>query len=97
MSSLEIVVAVGFAGSVVLVIVVALRRMGWLGKSDRKVSSGVATWLADLNEMLQPQMPTAQQLERLREEGEQDEDEDDADPPDPPGPTPRSSHGPLRP
>lgn len=84
MLSFDALAAMAFGGSIVLIIVVGLRRMGWLGKSDRKVSSGVATWLADINEMLQPQMPTAQQIERLREEGEDEEDEGQGGPPKPP-------------
>ncbi len=72
----------GFASTIVLIIVVGMRRMGWLGKSDRKVSSGAAAWLGEINEMLQPQLPTAEQLAKLSEEGEQEEDEGEGDPPE---------------
>ena len=82
MSTFDILVFGGFVGSIILIIVVALRRMGWLGKSDRPVSSGAAAWLGDINEMLQPQLPTAEQLAKLKEEGEDEEDDGDGTPPD---------------
>jgi hypothetical protein len=64
-----------------LVVFVGLRRMGWLG-GERRVSSGIATGLADINEALQPQLPRAEQLERLRE-GEDEADDEDSDRPVP--------------
>jgi hypothetical protein len=60
----------------------ALVRMGWLGRTDRRVSSGVATWLAEIDHMLNPQRPSVEDIQRARDE-DGDEDDDDGEPPDP--------------
>lgn len=60
-------------------IVIALRRMGWLGHTDHPVSSGLANGLAEINAMLQPQQPSAEALAQLRDEGEDEQDEGEGD------------------
>lgn len=67
--------------ALLVVIVIALRRIGWLGKTDYPVSSGIANWLADINAMLQPQQPTAEVIAQAQQQ--EDEDEDDGDGNDP--------------
>jgi hypothetical protein len=76
-----LVIALLAALGVTAVMFVGLRRMGWLG-GERRVSSGIATGLAEINEALQPQLPRAEQLERLRE-GEDEADDEDGDRPVP--------------
>lgn len=78
--SFDLLFFLAFGASIVVLMLVGLRRMGWLGgRGDRKATSGAVNWMVDLNEMLQPQLPRAEQIQRMQEEGE--EDEDDGDPP----------------
>ncbi len=77
MPELSIVLAILFMAAIVLAVGYACWRMGWIGRTDRKVSSGLATWLQDMNNMLQPQQPRAEEI-RQAEEGEH-EDEDVGD------------------
>jgi hypothetical protein len=70
--------------SVLLLIGRGLRRMGWFGggHNQRSVSSGAASFLGELDHMLNPQRPT---IEDIRAAKEDDDDRDDADePPEPP-------------
>lgn len=65
----SIVVALGVS------LVVALRRMGWFGGS-RRASTGMGAWLQDMNHMLQPNQPRAEEIRRVAEEAAENEAED---------------------
>jgi hypothetical protein len=67
---------------VTVAMAVGLRQMGWLGGEKRHMSSGIATGLATINEVLQPQLPRIEQIERLRE-GEDEDGDEQGDPPVP--------------
>lgn len=69
-------------GGIVLAFVVALRRMGWLGKTDRRVSTGMGAWLQDMNHMFQPEQPAAEDRAEIDEEGAEDEGDGDGDDPE---------------
>jgi hypothetical protein len=67
-----------------LVLARGMRGMGWFGGngSKRRVSSGAASFLGELDHMLNPQRPT---IEDIRHAKEDDDDQDEqGDPPDPP-------------
>jgi hypothetical protein len=68
---------------VLLLIGRGLRRMGWFGgQNQSSVSSGAASFLGELDHMLNPQRPT---IEDIRAAKEDDDDRDDEDePPEPP-------------
>jgi hypothetical protein len=59
-----------------------LRRMGWFGGTKHKhnVSSGAASFLGELDHMLNPQRPTVEDIRHAKEE---DDDQDEqGDPPE---------------
>ncbi|HLT41042.1 MAG TPA: hypothetical protein VK034_32415 [Enhygromyxa sp.] len=75
-------------GAVILLVVIGvplllgrgLRRMGWFGGPKHGVSSGAASFLGELDHMLNPQRPT---IEDIRAAKEDDDDRDDeGDPPE---------------
>lgn len=74
-SPLEVVVWCVVVGLVVSLIV-ALRRMGWFGGSGRRASTGMGAWLQDMNNMLQPNQPRAEEIQRVAEEAAENEGED---------------------
>lgn len=74
-SPLEVVVWI-VVGALLVSLVVALRRMGWLGPTDRRASTGMGAWLQDMNAMLQPNQPRAEEIRRVAEEADENEDED---------------------
>lgn len=69
-------------GGIVVAFVVALRRMGWLGKTDRRVSTGMAAALQDMNHMFQPEQPAAEDRAEIDDEGAEDEGDGDGDDPE---------------
>jgi hypothetical protein len=58
-----------------------LRRMGWFGGSKHGVSSGAASFLGELDHMLNPQRPTVEDIRHAKEED--DEQDEQGDPPEP--------------
>ncbi len=74
-TALEIVVGFVVLG-LVAAMVVALRRMGWLGRTERRASTGMASWMQDFNNMLQPNQPRAEEIRRVSEEAAERERED---------------------
>jgi hypothetical protein len=80
---LGLVVALALVLGVSVAVIGLLRaaeRSGGLAGQGR--STGIAGALAEVDAILQPQRPTAEQLERLRRgEHEDDDDEGDDDPP----------------
>lgn len=75
----EILIILIVAG-VLFVLARGMRGMGWFGGSKRGVSSGAASFLGELDHMLNPQRPT---IEDIRHAKEDDDDQDEqGDPPD---------------
>lgn len=73
----EILIVMVVAG-VLLLFARGLSRMGWFGGS-RRVSSGAASFLGELDHMLNPQRPTIEDICHAKED---DDDQDDqGDPP----------------
>ena len=60
-----------------------LRRMGWFGGAKHGVSSGAASFLGELDHMLNPQRPAVEDI-RAAKEDDDDQDEE-GDSPDIPG------------
>jgi hypothetical protein len=79
----------GLALGLALVLALSLALIGLLRLAERSAASprssrstGIAGALAEVDAILQPQRPSAEQLERLREGEHEDEDDDDGDPPE---------------
>jgi hypothetical protein len=67
-------------GGVLFMLGRGLRQMGWFGGPKHGVSSGAASFLGELDHMLNPQRPT---IEDIRAAKEDDADDDDqGDPPE---------------
>ncbi|HVI03270.1 MAG TPA: hypothetical protein VM869_31455 [Enhygromyxa sp.] len=65
-----------------------LSRTGWFGGS-RSVSSGAASFLGELDHMLNPQRPTIEDIRHAKEDD--DEQDEQGDPPDDPADAPAES------
>ena len=65
---------------------VGLRNLGWIGgaKETRRVPSGVGLWLAEFNQMLQPQQASVEAVAKLQGEDEEEERDTEGEPPDAP-------------
>lgn len=74
---LILLVAVG----VLFVLGRGMRRMGWFGGSQRGVSSGAASFLGELDHMLNPQRPRIEDICHAKEDVDQRDDQ--GDPPNP--------------
>lgn len=78
----EILLILLVVGGVLFLFGRGLQRLGWFGGTKHKVSSGAASFLGELDHMLNPQRPT---IEDIRAAKEDDDDRDDqGDPPKPP-------------
>ncbi|MFO7564135.1 MAG: hypothetical protein R6X02_15930 [Enhygromyxa sp.] len=80
----------GFEDVLILLVVIGvlfmlgrgLRRMGWFGGPKHRVSSGTASFLGELDHMLNPQRPTIEDIRAAKEDD--DERDEQGDPPDDP-------------
>ncbi|MEZ4453937.1 MAG: hypothetical protein R3B09_31055 [Nannocystaceae bacterium] len=84
MSTVGAIFLYGSIAGIVVAFVVALRRMGWLGKSGRGVTTGMGGWLQDMNHMFQPEQPAAEDRAQIDEAGAEDEGDGDGDDPERP-------------
>lgn len=76
----EILIILIVAG-VLLVLIRGMRGVGWFGGSNkRRVSSGAASFLGELDHMLNPQRPTIEDIRHAKEDD--DEQDEQGDPPD---------------
>jgi hypothetical protein len=72
-----IIAALGLAG-----IVLTVGQLGWFRGARRgRRGGGAGAALGVVNEVFQPQLPTAQEIQRLNEGSERDDDDDDGAPP----------------
>ena len=77
----EILIILIVAG-VLLVLARGMLGMGWFGGSKRTVSSGAASFLGELDHMLNPQRPTIEDIRHAKEDN--DEQDEQGEPPDDP-------------
>jgi hypothetical protein len=77
----EILILLVVAG-VVLLLGTGLRRSGWFGGGKHSVSSGAASFLGELDHMLNPQRPTVEDIRHAKEDD--DDQDDEGDPPEVP-------------
>lgn len=79
---LGLVVALAVVLALSLALLGLLRHLEHAGSTTHHGrSTGIAGALAEVDAILQPQRPTAEQLERLREGDHEHEHDDDGDPP----------------
>lgn len=90
--SIDGILVLAFGASLAALVLYGAWRAGVIGRSGRKVSSGVATWLGEIDHMLNPQRPSVEDIQHARDD-DNDEDDDEGDPPEPGSPRKKS---PLR-
>ncbi len=78
---LGLVVALALVLALSLALIGLLRHLEHAGGTTSHRSTGIAGALAEVDAILQPQRPTAEQLQRLREGDHEHENDDDGDPP----------------
>ena len=79
--NLDGILALAFGLTIVGLILYGAWNAGVIGRSGRRVSSGVATWLGEIDHMLNPQRPSVEDIQHARDDD--DENDDEGDPPDP--------------
>lgn len=84
MSGLGQIFVFAVVGGIVVAFVIALRRMGWIGKTGRRVTTGMGGWLQDMNHLFQPEQPAAEDRAQIDEAGAEDEGDGDGDDPERP-------------
>lgn len=78
----DLILALVIIGGVITMFAIAVVRMGWFGGRRNPVSSGVATWLGEIDHMLNPSRPAVEDIAKARDDTEEAR-EDDGDPPEP--------------